>query len=792
MQPRISTLLDSPSNENNSLNLASSQSSPEGASRRPHLEDRVSAGGHSRTNASNFPEGFTAQAYRNVDHSQSYASIARVLNNATSAHHGLQSSFNTLTSPTVFLNARLDDAVPEPFIESSSKRRRLEDNHAQPSLHGGESSLIKLPELPQLPKKTTRRPRIPPLLQGLHQPPPLPEGRLFPPITSESSGFDRDVGERRNISKVISTGKLQERDPDTVNGAVRREASERVEKEQESRDKLATTQEVIPGGTGSQSGAGSPDNSAAQNKNQGKETRKRNKWSEQETRDLLLGVSKFGIGKWKRILQCSEFNFDGRNAVDLKDRFRVCCPAEGLKPRKPRPRKSEIEKPRDGGAGTEKISARDIAPVRTENHGSHRRVVDRVGPAELAEMGIQEPFVKSKRRQRHAFSEVDDQNLLKGYEKYGAVWHSIRNDEQLGFSARHPTDLRDRFRIRYPEIYAKAGYKLKPKDERLLKERGNSEKQDHAQSPPNTTRVSDTRKNSEDQQEGDVRRQPESTIPVTTTPSVTHITTMIPQAPVTPQFDSMFGSFDGIANLTSGDADGDSRSIVLNRNILQWADANTLSLSLLPSAPNTLHASNHNINDMHFNPFATSDGLHINPLATLKLPSATYHANKSTHAPSLPTPASLRHYTPTKPDTNTSDARPAAPKSNITNSPHPSNSISADRNQAPNLPTIVFPYVPVASARSTVHNLPRPADLLSGIEGHSDRMEWAPQQQQYQSQVQPSISINILDDEFGFAPGPAYPRASASATVSLAPLLEFGAAGHAGVVGERTREDGGI
>jgi hypothetical protein len=750
----------------------------------------VSAGGHSRINANYFPEGFTAQTHRNVDRSQSCASIARVLNNATSVPHGLQSSFNPLTSPTVPLNARLDDAVPEPYIESPSKRIRLEDNHAQPSLHGGESSLIKLPELPQLPKKTTRRPRIPPLLQGLHQPPPLPEGRLFPPITSESSGFDRDVGERRNINEVISAGKPQERDPDVVNDAVRRDASERAEKEQESRGKHTTVVNVTPGGADNPSNVDSPANSGAQNKNRCKETRKRNKWSEQETRDLLLGVSKFGIGKWKRILQCSEFNFDGRNAVDLKDRFRVCCPAEGLKPRKPRPRKGDIGKQRDDGAGTEHAPARDTAPVRTDNHGAHRRIVDRVGPAELAEMGIQGPFVKSKRRQRHAFSEADDQNLLKGYEKYGAVWHSIRNDEQFGFSARHPTDLRDRFRIRYPDKYAKAGYKLKPKDERLLKERDNSEKNDPAQSPPSTTRVSDTTKKNEDQQETDARRQTETAILVTTTPSVPHIATVAPQVPVTPQFDSIFGSFDGIADLTSGDADGDSRSIVLNRNILQWADANTLSLSLLPSVPNNFHASNHGIHDMHFNPFATSDGLHINPLATLKLPSATYHANKSTHAPSLPTPASLRHYTPSKPESNTSDARPAASKPNPNNSLHPPKPNSVNRNQTPNLPTIVFPYVPVASARSTVHNLPRPADLLSGIESHSERTDWAPQQQQYQSQVQPSISINVLDDEFGFAPGPAYPRASAA--VSLAPLLDFGAAGHAGVVGERTRDEGGV
>jgi hypothetical protein len=40
-------------------------------------------------------------------------------------------------------------------------------------------------------------------------------------------------------------------------------------------------------------------------------------------------------------------------------------------------------------------------------------------------------------------------------------------------------------------------------------------------------------------------------------------------------------------------------------------------------------------------------------------------------------------------------------------------------SRTPNLPTIVFPHVPVTSARTTVHNLPKPADLLSGLD-----LEW--------------------------------------------------------------------
>ena len=45
--------------------------------------------------------------------------------------------------------------------------------------------------------------------------------------------------------------------------------------------------------------------------------------------------------------------------------------------------------------------------------------------------------------------------------------------------------------------------------------------------------------------------------------------------------------------------------------------------------------------------------------------------------------------------------------------------------RTPNLPNIVFPYVPNASARNAVHNLPAPADILSsGQTGPSDGHVW--------------------------------------------------------------------
>ncbi|KAF2452549.1 hypothetical protein BDY21DRAFT_258490, partial [Lineolata rhizophorae] len=49
---------------------------------------------------------------------------------------------------------------------------------------------------------------------------------------------------------------------------------------------------------------------------------KRNKWTEEETACLLKGVARFGIGSWKKILSHADYSFNGRSAIDLKDRFR--------------------------------------------------------------------------------------------------------------------------------------------------------------------------------------------------------------------------------------------------------------------------------------------------------------------------------------------------------------------------------------------------------------------------------------------------------------------------------------
>ena len=51
-------------------------------------------------------------------------------------------------------------------------------------------------------------------------------------------------------------------------------------------------------------------------------------WSEEETDFLLLGAHRFGVGDWTKIHTCSDYRFNDRTALDLKDRFRVIMPEE--------------------------------------------------------------------------------------------------------------------------------------------------------------------------------------------------------------------------------------------------------------------------------------------------------------------------------------------------------------------------------------------------------------------------------------------------------------------------------
>ena len=68
-------------------------------------------------------------------------------------------------------------------------------------------------------------------------------------------------------------------------------------------------------------------------------------------------------------------------------------------------------------------------------------------------------FEKTRSKKRRPFTEEEDRALKAGYEKHGTVWATIVKDPIFQEQNRRSTDLRDRFRNAFPELYQAAGYK---------------------------------------------------------------------------------------------------------------------------------------------------------------------------------------------------------------------------------------------------------------------------------------------------------------------------------------------
>lgn len=76
----------------------------------------------------------------------------------------------------------------------------------------------------------------------------------------------------------------------------------------------------------------------------------------------------------------------------------------------------------------------------------------------LESLGIPEPHVaQTKRRSRRPFTTAEDEALLKGYAVHGFQWTLIQQDPRLNLSHRKATDLRDRFRTKFPHAYRDGG-----------------------------------------------------------------------------------------------------------------------------------------------------------------------------------------------------------------------------------------------------------------------------------------------------------------------------------------------
>lgn len=153
----------------------------------------------------------------------------------------------------------------------------------------------------------------------------------------------------------------------------------------------------------------------------GSKRRSRLGWTDEETRNLMEGCRIHGVGNWKKILTDPQFRFNGRTAVDLKDRFRTSFPEEYSR-LYPNARTHKSKKP-----------------------SGHREV----GPE----------LVKINRKERRSFTPDEDERLLQGFFKHGPAWSKIQRDTSLELFNRRSTDLRDRFRNAFPDRYAAAGYK---------------------------------------------------------------------------------------------------------------------------------------------------------------------------------------------------------------------------------------------------------------------------------------------------------------------------------------------
>ncbi|OAA42715.1 MYB DNA-binding domain containing protein [Metarhizium rileyi] len=301
----------------------------------------------------------------------------------------------------------LSDASDDAYSKKRARNIHVKDDFVQ------------LPQPMKRQKSAQQAPAMPPIINGLLEPPSHPA--LFPPILS-SAYDDNDTSQIRLVKEYAAHATVEDRS----------RPSPENDKPGKSRKRAA---------------------------------KPRRKWSEEETKHLLLGVNRHGVGKWTSILEDPDFTFNDRTAGDLKDRFRTCCPEELRSSSKsssqagsPPAVSQDLGRRAKSGIHSENIliedspspkeaGESDSAPKPRKSRAHRKKLED------LAEMGILGPFKKSHRRERRPFTEHDDREILEGLDIYGPAWTKIQRDARFNLSSRQPTDLRDRVRNKYPTIY---------------------------------------------------------------------------------------------------------------------------------------------------------------------------------------------------------------------------------------------------------------------------------------------------------------------------------------------------
>lgn len=306
------------------------------------------------------------------------------------------------------------------------------------------------------------KPLLPAMVTGLHEPPPtaalLPSMETVKPLSRSPKKFSNlQVESSSSVSGKRSQGRPPEQmlnspemTPVPLGHSASPLATDTKEGPKDARPTGLTAKEKKP-----------------------KKRRKPNKWTDGETEQLIQGIRKYGIGKWKQILEDADLRFDGRSCVDLKDRFRVKMPdayrdrdlAEEMSVLKPPPEPEQLkdksktpldtrpEKCTDQWAPPSSPATAQVLSISVSNTSPNTS-------QEEPRRALALP-AKTARRKRRLWTTDETQNLMRGVERHGFQWTLIHDDNQLNLSHRKATDLRDRIRNLFPDCYRNAD--IRPK-----------------------------------------------------------------------------------------------------------------------------------------------------------------------------------------------------------------------------------------------------------------------------------------------------------------------------------------
>ncbi|MCJ1245818.1 hypothetical protein MMC30_003022 [Trapelia coarctata] len=364
-------------------------------------------------------------------------------------------------------NARLRGDVQEP-----RKKQKLDDLART-------NDFVQLPKPPTKAKESKPIPYKPvPVLNELHEPPP--SAALFPPIVPSAARGDESLPkiDPRLFPEFTICQTKEPYIPVATTDSLPKES----DKEHFGPVKRATL-------------------------------RPRRKWTEEETQDLLQGVGTHGPGKWKKILNDKTLNFSKeRTTVDLKDRYDDARPSYCIEIHVPlRYRTCRLNQAKDSMRyqSTHKPSCTPNMPTGLSNLTADEAEFDRessrasptpaplpslrilassstlsLGPPSLADDNNNPAFASVNtlrcwlpptRTRRVINSEPkspqpyrphrtlpprwtteEDANLAKGYQKYGFKWTAIAKDSEMNLGHRTGSQIRDRFRLKFAELYSAA------------------------------------------------------------------------------------------------------------------------------------------------------------------------------------------------------------------------------------------------------------------------------------------------------------------------------------------------